>query len=105
MTKGQILTRYHLFPEARHSFDRWLQASAVIGLISGAALVAVALYGSQTSEPAIVSASTRAQTISFQEQHGLAHLDNLPVTQFEDLAVVFSAAEFSTESTTFGRSP
>jgi hypothetical protein len=100
MTKGQILTRYHLFPEGRHWFDRWLQASAVIGLISGAALVAVALYGSQTSEPTIVSTSTRAQTISFQEQHGLAHLDNLPV-----IAVVFSAAEFSTESTTFGRSP
>ena len=102
MTKGQILTRYHLFPQGRHSFDRWLLASAVIGLIS---LVAVALYGSQTSEPATVSASTRAQTISFQEQHGLAHLDNLPVTQFENLAVVFSAAEFSTESATFGRSP
>jgi hypothetical protein len=87
MTKGEILAKYkHLSPDEQRTFARWLQANAVIGLIFVIALVAIALNGSQSSEPA-------TQTSSFFEQHGLAHLNNLPVQLIEDQTLVFTVTE------------
>jgi hypothetical protein len=91
MTKDQACAKYkHLSSEERSSFDRWLQSNAVIGSILAAALVGAALIGWRTPGPVTVPASTPTQTTSFQEQHGLAHLEYLPVDQIENQALMFS---------------
>jgi hypothetical protein len=96
MIKGDILVRYKSFsPEERSCFDRWMRANAVAGSIFAVALVTMALAGSRAQETgaATVPASASAQAISFHELHGLAHLDNLPVDQFHNQALVFTASE------------
>jgi hypothetical protein len=94
MTKGEILAQYkNLSPEDRRSFDRWLRGNAVVGSIFGVALVAMALGGLQTQETATAPAPTSPQTISVQELHGLAHLDNLRVDHIHNQALVFGAPE------------
>jgi hypothetical protein len=93
MTKGEILTGYRkLSPEERRPFDRWLRANAAVGLIFGLALVGFALAESRTGEIATVPKQTPTQhMISFQELHGLAHLENLPAHYIEDFTLVFTA--------------
>jgi hypothetical protein len=91
MTKDHISAKYtHPSSEERSSFDRWLQSNAVIGSILAAALVVAALIGWRTPGPVTAPALTPTQTTSFQEQHGLAHLEYLPVDQIENQALVFS---------------
>jgi hypothetical protein len=95
MIKGDILARYKSFsPEERSCFDRWMRTNAVAGSIFAVALVTMALAGSRAQErgAATVPASASAQAISFHELHGLAHLDNLPVDQFHNQALVFNTA-------------
>src|ERR1700730_4624755 len=96
MIKGDILARYKSFsPEERSCFDRWMRANAVAGSIFAVALVTMALASSRAQETgaATVPASASAQAISFHELHGQAHLDNLPVDQFHNQALVFTASE------------
>jgi hypothetical protein len=94
MTKGEILAKYKdLSPQEQHTFNQWLIANAVIGSIFCTALVAIALTGSQLPGPTTPQAPTRAQTTSFLEQHGLAHLENLPVDQINNQALVFTMTE------------
>ena len=38
-------------PEDRHTFDRWLKANAVVGFVLLAALIAMALVGSNSATP------------------------------------------------------
>jgi hypothetical protein len=91
MTKGEMLAKYKdLSPREQHSFNRWLLANAVIGSIFCTVLVAIALTGSQLPGPTTSQAPTRAQTTSFLEQHGSAHLENLPVDQINNQALVFT---------------
>jgi hypothetical protein len=98
MTKGQIFAKYkHLSPEDQRTFDRWLRANAIVGSLLWAGLLAIALSGPHIQETA--STPTSAQGFSFQELHGLAHLDNLPVDHIHDQALVFAAPESETRST------
>jgi hypothetical protein len=47
MTKGEIVSAYrHMSNEDRDCFDRWLKANAVVGSIFAAALMAMAVAGS-----------------------------------------------------------
>jgi len=88
MTKGEAFAKIkHLSPEERLAFNRWLQGCAVVGSILGIGLVAMAVAGSRTPESKTAAEQTRP--LSFQEQHGLAHVENLPVQQIEDLTHIF----------------
>jgi hypothetical protein len=79
MTKGQIFRKYNdLSPEDQRTFDRWMRANAVVGVCLVAAVVTIASNGSQPPGPS-AGPATQAQTVSIQELHSLAHLDNLPV--------------------------
>jgi hypothetical protein len=52
MAKGEIFQRYKLLSKGdQATFDRWLKANAVVGLILVAALVAMALAGSHSDAP------------------------------------------------------
>jgi len=52
MGKGFILYSVaRMSREDRHTFDRWLEANAVVGLMFAAALVAVALIGANSAPP------------------------------------------------------
>jgi hypothetical protein len=83
MTKGEAFAKIkHLSPEERLAFNRRLQRCAVVGSILGIGLVATAIPGSKT-------ASEQTRSLSLQEQHGLAHVENLPVQQIEDLTHIF----------------
>ena len=88
MTKGEAFAKIkHLSPEDRLAFNRWLQGCAVVGSILGIGLVAMAVAGSRTPESKTASEQTRS--LSIQEQHGLAHVENLPVQQIEDVTHIF----------------
>jgi hypothetical protein len=88
MTKGEAFAKIkHLSPEERLAFNRRLQRCAVVGSILGIGLVAMAIAGSRTPESKTASEQTRS--LSLQEQHGLAHVENLPVQQIEDLTHIF----------------
>jgi hypothetical protein len=89
MTKGEAFAKIRrLSPENRLAFNRWLQGCAVIGSILGIGLVAMAVAGSWLPRK---TESEQLRALSFQEQHELAHQENLPVQQFEDLTHVFVA--------------
>jgi hypothetical protein len=63
MAKGKIFERYKMLSlEDQRTFDRWLQANAVAGLILAAGLVAMALAGSGLEGPrdAMVADGSRA---------------------------------------------
>jgi hypothetical protein len=52
MAKGKIFRYYKLLSqEDQGTFDRWLEANAVAGLILAAGLVAMALAGSNAKSP------------------------------------------------------
>jgi hypothetical protein len=88
MTKGETFAEIkHLAPEDQRAFNRWLQGCAVVGSILGIGLVAMAVAGLRTPESKTASEQTRS--LSFQNQHELAHVENLPVQQIEDLTHIF----------------
>jgi hypothetical protein len=87
MTKGEAFAKIkHLSSEERLAFNRWLQGCAVVGSILGIGLMAMAVAGSRTPSK---TASEQTRSLSFQEQHGLAHVEKLPVQQIEDLTHIF----------------
>jgi hypothetical protein len=89
MTKGEVFAKFkQLSPEERRAFDRWLQGCLVVGSILSIGLVAMAVAGLRA--PGSKTAPEQGWTLSVQEQHGLAHLENLPVQQVEDLTFVFA---------------
>lgn len=91
MITDEIPAKYkRLSPEERRTFDRWLEQCALVGAILGIGLLAMAVAGLRAPESKTVSAPRPAP--SFQEQHALAHLEYLPVSQIEDLTYVFAAA-------------
>jgi hypothetical protein len=67
ITKGELAKYKNLSPEDRCSFELWLRANSVVGVMFTLALVAFALAG---------SVQTPAQTISFQELHGKPALND-----------------------------
>jgi len=92
MTKGDILVQYKkLSAEDQQAFGRWLRANAVVGSMFGLVLVVFALV--RTEETATAPTPTSAQTISIQELHGSARLNNLPVDHIHDQALVFPETE------------
>jgi hypothetical protein len=54
MGKGEI-ARYYKFmsPADRRTFDRWLKANAIVGLILTTGIVAMAISGSKARDPAV----------------------------------------------------
>jgi len=79
--------KYNLSSEERQGFNKWLQGCVVVGSILGAGLVAMAVAGLRSPQ----SDAVLRLAPSFQEQHGLAHLENLPVHPLEDMTFVFTA--------------
>jgi hypothetical protein len=52
MAKGKFFRRYELLSrEDQGTFDRWLQANAIVGLLLAAAFVAMALAGARSEAP------------------------------------------------------
>jgi hypothetical protein len=94
MTKGEILVHYKkLSPEERHVFNRWLVGNAVAGVVFTGALLLFAGAGWRSEETASTPTKPAMQSASLQELHALAHQQNLPVLQFHDLTLVFTALE------------
>lgn len=92
MTKGDILVHYKkLSPEEKRVFKRWLVGNAVAGVAFTGALLLFAGAGWRSDEAASTKQVT--QTVSVQELHALAHQESLPVLQFHDLTLVFTAPE------------
>ena len=90
MITDEALAKFKRFsPEERRAFDRWLEQCAIVGSVLVTGLLAIAVAGLQAPESQTVSAPKSAA--SFQEQHALAHLEYLPVSQIEDLTHVFTA--------------
>jgi hypothetical protein len=89
MTQGQLFAKRNLSPEDREAFERWLKGCAVVGAVLGLGLMAMALAGSRTAETEIIS--RQPHTVSWQEHHGLAHLEYLPIQHIEDQTFVFAA--------------
>lgn len=88
MITSDIRAKYkHLSSEERQCFNKWLQRGVLVGSILSAALVAMAVAGlrSPQSDAVMIFAP------SVQEQHGLAHLENLPLHPLEDMTFVFTA--------------
>ena len=57
MTQSRHVRTYkHLSTEDRRAFDRWIRANAVVGFLGVAALVAMAVVGSGSSELASLAA-------------------------------------------------
>ena len=57
MTQSRHVRTYkHLSAEDRRAFDRWIRANAVVGFLGVAALVAMAVVGSGSSELASLAA-------------------------------------------------
>jgi hypothetical protein len=52
MGKSDIArTHKHMSPEDQRTFDRWLKANAIVGLLFTAAIVAMAFAGSKSVGP------------------------------------------------------
>jgi hypothetical protein len=71
MAKGKIFRHYkQLSREDQRTFDRWLRANAVVGLILAAGLVAMALAGSNSGTPrdAVMADGTKASDAVASEQ-------------------------------------
>ena len=73
--------------EERHGFNKWLQGCVFVGSILGAGLVAMAVAGLRSPQ----SDAVMRLAPSVQEQHGVAHLENLPAHPLEDMTFVFTA--------------
>jgi hypothetical protein len=99
MTKGEILTHYKkLSAEEKHVFNRWLVGNTVAGAVFTGALLLFADAGWRSEETASKPTKPITQTASFQERHALAHQENLPVLQFYNLTLVFTALESEAQS-------
>ena len=64
---------------------------AVLGLALGLAIFSPSHNNELTTASMAVSAAPAAPAISIWEMHGLAHLENLPVDDFEDHSLVFAS--------------
>ena len=87
MITTDIRANYNRSVSEERRFNTWLQGCVILGSLLGAGLVAMAIAGLRAPQTDAVF----ARTPSFQEQHGLAHLENLPVHSFEDMTFVFTA--------------
>ena len=70
MGRGKIASYYErLSPEDQRTFDRWLTANAIFGLIFAIGVIAMALAGSKSVGPgdAAVATSTRASDVATSE--------------------------------------
>ena len=66
MAKGKIFRYYRLLSqEDQGTFDRWLKANAVVGLILAAGLAVMALAGSSAKSPrdAVVAGGAKASHV------------------------------------------
>jgi hypothetical protein len=98
MTKGDILVHYKkLSPEEQRVFNRWLVGNTAAGAVFTGALLLFAGASWRGEETASTPTKTTTQTVSIQELHALAHQENLPVLQFHDLTLVFTAEETETQ--------
>jgi hypothetical protein len=94
MTKGEILAKYkNLSAKEQYAFNQWLLGNAVVGSFFGLVLVASAAAGSRTEQIASAPLPPSAPSISIQELHGLARLENLSLMQIQDLTFVFVAPD------------
>jgi len=64
-------------------FNRWLQGSLLLGALLSAGLLAMAIAGLRVPQ----SEAVFARTPSFQQQHDLAHLENLPPSRRYDFHI------------------
>jgi hypothetical protein len=64
---------------------------AALGLALGFAIFSPTHNNELTTAGRAVSATFAAPAISIWEMHGLAHLENLPVDDFEDHSLVFAS--------------
>jgi hypothetical protein len=56
MSKGEIARHYkRLSPADQRTFDRWLKANAIVGLIFTIAIVAMAISGSTARDPEVAN--------------------------------------------------
>jgi hypothetical protein len=54
MGKGEIARHYKIMsPADQRTFDRWLKANAIVGLILTIGIVAMAISGSTARDPAV----------------------------------------------------
>jgi hypothetical protein len=88
VTHGQLFAKRNLSIQDRHAFEQWLKGCAVVGAVLSLGLMAMALAGSRTAETEIIP--RQPHTLSLQEHHGLAHLENLPIQHIEDQTLVFA---------------
>ena len=52
MENGYVAREYQkMSADDRRTFDRWLKANAIIGLVFAAGIIAMAMAGSRSSEP------------------------------------------------------
>src|SRR5262245_15255131 len=100
MTKGQMLAKYKdLSPEEQRFFNRWLVGNAVAGTVFTGALLLFAGAGGRGDDTASHPMKPITRTASFQEMHALAHQENLPVLQFNDLTLVFTPVDTDAQPT------
>jgi len=90
-----------LLSEKPRPFNGRLRRWAVVGSIFALGVLAIGIAASLRPESRIVLSTV---TPSFQDQHALAHLEGLPVHQFEDLTFVFTADPSARESVTVSSS-
>ena len=67
MEKGRIFEQYRsMSPEDQRTFNRWVTANAVVGLVVSAALVAMAVVGANSERPrdAILAAGKNAPELA-----------------------------------------
>jgi hypothetical protein len=94
MSKGGVLVHYKkLSSEEQRVFKRWLVGNAAGGVVFIGALLFFADNGWRGEETASQLTKPIPKAASFQELHALAHQENLPVLQFHDLTLVFTAEE------------
>jgi hypothetical protein len=54
MSKGEIARHYkRMSPADQRTFDRWLKANAIVGLILTIGIVGMAISGSKARDPAV----------------------------------------------------
>ena len=71
MENGYIAREYRkLSPEDRRTFDRWINANAVIGFIFAAGIIAMAFAAAWLSEPGGASLSLNARNLQTPHRSG-----------------------------------
>ncbi len=74
MENGYISRNYmKMSPEDRRTFDRWLRANAIIGLIFAVGIIAMAVAGSNSggSRDAAVAGNTKTSNVVASEKRRL----------------------------------